>query len=631
MTDGSVAAKLFGVTGSAFKTIAEVLTHSDNVLLWRLGTTSAILAGIGADISATGFNIEFGQRQANTASIYKIWYANGALYLWLNGNLAYAFDTANGVFEDTGDSLVNGTAVAGQNLLVELGSAFIPTHAYTVGSQVKPAVHTGFNYICTAAGISGSAEPVWNAVYGGSSISGAATFKTVNPSAPAVQNALTLTQAAAVVVTAPLVAPAFTAAKDGTGLTARQTYIALSETLDLLSTQQISQVICPNVVLDAPNVAFYVASDATTLINNPATNPDALDFLQTVTDIYGDNTYTWASDAAIVFSSPADRLAQGFHEVNFGYLLARFSASQQEELGGCTAFIGTNGPGFYNGQSNNRFDLLSTRRWVGAIPTYDINGNPASFGVGLCGISYVKGTTSSKLNPLTVDFARGYRTPGFFATDTNEYDGVAILDKNGSKYDIGQYVHAVYEYSSLTNTYGSAYVGNLAALVAGKASTLDQKQALTYKSVLGAVPIWKPNFAQMEALSGAKLNGLRGDEASATLLHDNTLALSTSDWSTLYSTSLRYMASAIAFKRGKQFFGTNALNGLQATALSTALQADGAILQTRGYFSSIAFKPTTTVQDARIGAASIDVTFSIPGQLRKIFYSLGLTQTITSN
>src|ERR1039458_5521856 len=54
--------------------------------------TRTILSNIGLDTDDPGFVVTAGQRQANAGSIYQIWYSNGAIYLWLNGNLVYADD-----------------------------------------------------------------------------------------------------------------------------------------------------------------------------------------------------------------------------------------------------------------------------------------------------------------------------------------------------------------------------------------------------------------------------------------------------------------------------------------------------------------------------------------------------------
>lgn len=51
------------------------------------------------------------------------------------------------------------------------------------------------------------------------------------------------------------------------------------QAFELLQGFQTQQVYVPDAVLDNPNVAFYVAANAATAIHNPATNPNALDWL----------------------------------------------------------------------------------------------------------------------------------------------------------------------------------------------------------------------------------------------------------------------------------------------------------------------------------------------------------------
>jgi hypothetical protein len=48
--------------------------------------------------------------------------------------------------------------------------------------------------------------------------------------------------------------------------------------------------------------------------------------------------------------------------------------------------------------------------------------------------------------------------------------------------------------------------------------------------VNGVTQVRYPNFGMMDSLTKANLNGLRGDETTPTLLHDNTSACSVSDW-----------------------------------------------------------------------------------------------------
>ncbi len=139
---------------------------------------------------------------------------------------------------------------------------------------------------------------------------------------------------------------------------------------------------------------------------------------------------TWAHIDNTVFANAQDRLDKGYHEVCFGYLLAKFAAAQQQELGGCIAGIGMNGPAFYNDAVLNKFDLVSLRNWLGTLPKTDDSGKPITSGRGLLGNPYLVGCTAAKLNPLCAEFATGvgYRLPGFFENDLGEYDGGVNYD-----------------------------------------------------------------------------------------------------------------------------------------------------------------------------------------------------------
>jgi hypothetical protein len=626
-SDPSAAANLFGLDGTLIKAMHEVLMHSDNVKLFRIGTAPAVLNGIGKTATEAGFKLTLGERSADAATRYKIYYANGALYLYLDGELVLASDPAASVAIDTGDSVLEGAATAGLFLAKELGTAFQATHAYAVGDMVKPAAYTGLNYKCTVAGDSGAAEPEWVDVLGQTTISGGATFVAVNPSEPLVENAITIDAAVKLAAQGTNAVPTLVAAKDGLGMTLTETYEALDQALDLLQIEKVDQIICPNGLFDAPNVAFYVPTDPTTAKNNPAVN-DALGWLKTTVDEYGQKTYSWAHKDGTIFTSAADRVAKGYHEVNFGYLLAKFAAAQQAELGGCLAGVATGGPKAYNNATVDKFDLVSLRNWIGVAPKYNDAGQPISNGKGLLGIPYLSGCTVAKLNPLCHEYANGvaYRMPGFYENESGEYDGGVSYDKNNQPIDIGAYLLVWGDTQFISNSYAYQYAGNLLSVVMGYLASLDEKKALTYKTLNGVTQVWFPNFGMMNALSKAKIGALRGDEKTPTIIHDNSAASLESDWSQIYRTRLKFLIAKIAFTTGKKFLGTNAINGLQLTSMETALNSDGDELKKRGYITGVQYAPYTTIADARIGAVSCDVRFQAPNQARQLNFSLGITR-----
>ncbi len=185
-----------------------------------------------------------------------------------------------------------------------------------------------------------------------------------------------------------------------------------------------------------------------------------------------------------MFANAQDRINKGYHEVCFGYLLAKFAALQQQELGGCIAGIGMYGPAFCNGTTLNKFDLVSVRNWLGTISKTDDSGKPITSGKGLLGNPYLVGCTAAKLNQLCAEYAtgQGFRMPGFFDNDEAEYDGGVNFDRNNRPIDIGAYLLVWGDWAFLANRYSYQYAGNLAAVVLGRLASLDEKSALTYKT-----------------------------------------------------------------------------------------------------------------------------------------------------
>lgn len=585
VTDLNAAAAAFGQDGTLYRGMQELTVFCDNILLYRIGTSAATLDGVGATIGSgaqSGINITLGEIEATTATDYSIWYKNGVLYLWLNGNLVYANDVNNDVVVNTGDSTVTDTTPGGT------------TGGLALGSGVA-----------------------------------------------SLANSITVQAASVLVAVGNNLAPVFTAADTGLGMTMRETYEALDSAYDMLTNFPVQQAWSPNVILDNPNVAFYVSSDSTTVANNPVTNPDALDWLKTTTDDEGETTYQWASESADsngnpvtppTFASAADRISQGFHEVNFGYQLARFAAAQSEVLGGCVGFIGTSSPASFN--------LPGIRAWIGFLPTYNAAtevftadnqleyGVPTAPGKGLLGIPYLVGTTAGKLNSLCSDAATGYRLPGFFQTTSGEYDGGAVYDQNDNPIDIGAYERVQGDTALLVNGYGQ-YTGNIAGVEAGLHSSLIALNAITNKALTSTVQLYRASLGQLDSLTQAKIGVLRfvGTGQTPVILHDRTAAHNASDYIFLNRQDIKFLVCQVIFTEGNKFTGTTSTDGLQMQAMQTAIDSDMQALQKAGYISGYNFTISTTQADQRVGTAYINVKFVPANELVQLLATVGIQQS----
>lgn len=579
VTDRATAAQVYGFSGSLIRAMEEVaIGGSDNVILFRIGTKPATLKNVGKDtgsISTAGFTITFGQIDANVGSEYKIWYKSGVLYVWNGVQLVYANDVTNDIVVDTGDISLSATPTG--NLGMQFG-----------------------------IGLTGS-----------------------------IDNAITVSAAAAQLAVGTGVQATLTNAVLGTGMTGRQLYIAIAEALDLLDIYPVDEVVAPDALFDNPNVAFHVGLET---VNNPATNPDALDWLKITVDSFGNRTYQWANDSVdsagnvvtpMSVSTSADRIAAGFGEVNFGHLLATFAQKQENvgQAGTCLVFIGTSQP--------KTFKLTDLRSWFGYLPIYDptvvdqvgdADIKVVTDGAGILGNPYLAGCTAARLNSLAIDSATG-RTAGIFLTAGGHYDDVAEVDKNGNLIDIGAYIHVVADVGILANGFKNGYAANLANYAGGYVSGLDEKNGLTNKPAK-ASQLWKPNSVQMDSATqiGANLLRFKGNGALPVFLHGQTAATNASDYKNLLRQRVKGLVVDTLRVTADPFIGTSSTDGLQLQALQTALTNKMMILQKRGYMSRFSFTVTTTPAEQRIGHATIDITFNPADELIQLNASVALSR-----
>lgn len=567
-----------GLTHSALNGTQLVLSVSGTT--FTFATTSANITsvsdtGTSSQVVKPGFTITFGEVAATAQTDYKIWYKQGDLAIWLGSELVWSNDSGLGV-TDVGDIQIGGLGLVSTSQGLFLGQA--------------------------------------------------------STSSPTLANAVTVQAAAALTGTSTEPLPVLTQPVTGLGMSGRQTYVALAKALDLLSNFPVDQVYCPAALFDQPNVAYYVPSDITTAANNPANNADALDWLKVTDDGLGNKTYQWASEStdsngASVspmsgsVTTAAARIAAGFYEVSFGYLLATFCYGQGFALGpGCIGVLGTSRPA--------SFRLADTRSWVGALPKYDATGViPTTAGRGLLGIPTLVGTTATRLNPLCADFSTGYRLPGLFLTNEGFYDGTPVLDKNQNKVDIGAFLHVVADQAVLSNAFQANYAGNIAGVVCGYLSGLDEKLNLTYK-VMNVIQLWRASTAQLDALTQAKISVLRfiGNGQSPVLLHGMTAAGPNSDFTTLLRQRIKFLLVKMIRDLGLPFVGQASNDGLSLASFHTKLDSGARNLQRRGYVQSADFNIHATLADQRIGHTTVDVTWNPADELIQITTNVAIVR-----
>src|SRR5271166_5743819 len=262
VTDRATAAQIFGFAGSLIRGLEEVaIGGSDNIILFRIGTQAATLSNVGyqpTSLPTPGFTIAFGEVEASAGTDYSIWYNGaGVLYVWLGTQLVFSNDPSDPV--DTGDLTI--TSVQG-----EQGAAVTGNAGITLGTQLGGPTLTNSITIVAAAALLDAEYP-------------AAIPSTFSYWTGVSQTSNFL--------------PAFV----GTGMTGRQLYVALAQAYALLDIYPVDEIVVPDALFDNPNVAFYVSGNVATNLNNPVTNPNALDWLLVTTDAFGQSVYHWASES----------------------------------------------------------------------------------------------------------------------------------------------------------------------------------------------------------------------------------------------------------------------------------------------------------------------------------------------
>jgi hypothetical protein len=645
-TDPDRAVAQFGTQGTLTRAMQEASTYCDHIYLMRVGTTPAQLAGVGADDGNTdGITIELGERAGDiygtsaTRVGYQVWYMDGVLYVWLDGTLVYSNDSEAGNVRDSGNVVVSGIATAGLAIAKSIaGSGTIATTGASVvgtltefveelaigdfiqapsGETRKVSVVTDLTHVTLSSAFS-------------EDVVAASAFKIIKANtAKTPDGALSLTAAAALATIGDKTKPVLTTAVLGLDLTLRELYIAQEKALKLAETFPVNGVFAPGTFLDAPNVAFYLGNPATA-VHNPVTNADALDWLKSATDEYGVATYHWASEttdstgatvSAATFLNRQDREDQGYHEVNFAYQLVRFAQKQEEEqAGGCWAFIGASGPKGY--------DQPNIRKWIGYLPKYDeVTGLVTVSGSGLLGIPALVGCAAGSLNTLASDALIG-RTPGFFKTDSGEMDGASESDANGYPVDLGAYLHVVGDHAYIGAGAG-AYVGNISGIVAGMVMAIDPKSSPTNKPLRGVRQLYRtPSLTQLDALTYANVNMLKfkrlGDPPY--LLHGMTAANDQSDWTNVLRMNIKFLVVKSVYEEGDKFVGESTADGMQLQAMQTALDSRLQSLQKKGYLQRYRFNVRTTQADQRIGRAYIDVLFMPADELVQLRATVGISR-----
>jgi hypothetical protein len=215
---------------------------------------------------------------------------------------------------------------------------------------------------------------------------------------------------------------------------------------------------------------------------------------------------------------------------------------------------------------------------------------------------------------------------------TRRADWIELLSeyvvRRGDYQSYSAYLHVVADQAILTNSWAINYVANVVSYVAGLASTLDEKVALTNYTTTGLkqLPGLVYTPGQLDSLTHARINVLRskGQGKSPALLHDATVATDASDYTQVLRMRIKGLVVATMLAIGDPFIGKSSIDGLQLTSMKTALDNGLSELSKRGYVSSPSVRISNTQADSVIGHASLYLKFHPADQLVQLDAFVGL-------
>ena len=409
-----------------------------------------------------------------------------------------------------------------------------------------------------------------------------------------------------------------------TGMTKRSRYEELFKAYKFLLYGQMDAVVPANAYVDDPNVAYYF--DVTDFRHNPTGNENVLGWLRTVEVSPGQYHFEWSEEtsAAGRWADASGRLGDEYHEVSFGYELSRFA--QEATLNGniTIGVIGTNKPA-----STKLSDL---KRWIGLTPKFNEQGVMTISGTGLLGNPYVVGMASTDLNILVrerdvvIGSVNGERVPGFFATDSDEYDGNVQTDKNGFPIDMGKFVGQVSEWPVFTASDGSAGIqDSMDAFYAGFMFSKDSKISPTSKKVNSVRSLFQLGLDVEEALVAAKYVFLSNRGERGTIVVDSpVMATSNSDWTRTSTIRIIKDITDALTDVGRSIEGT-ALSDPERIAFNAKIDEVLKRFKKGGYLNKYDFAAVQTKIGSKLGNIKVKLALDVPTEVRIITWDTDLT------
>ncbi len=566
------AASEYGSSGTLTRGMYEARTAgAENVILYRVGATSAILAGVGDTTGVGGYTIETLRRDDDTGGIYTIYYddASDRLVIWnsVSGLVVYDNDTTDPI--DLGEVTVSGLRATGG------GPDIAGPSAGFALEDVVSLGHTGTSYTAGTDGATPSRMELYQYYY--------KAFKGL-------------------------------LIEDFDWVIPMDVYLDDKNIVDgdAFSSSYISSIVSGGTY---PTVA--AADDILGKLFVEEYQGDYYFFW----DLNGDGDAELYPDgvgsaSATIKIDGTSLSSADFHEVNFAYQLAYFCHEVSTNNKYCLGGIGALPPA--------SLALADIAVWIGKSPTYTTRSDGTKYirtaadnGSGLLGNKFKAGTYA---------FRAGEAFGGFMLTDGEFLDGTEVTDENSYVIDLGKYLSITSAYVRLFNAFdttGRGYVTTLAPTYIGYASGLDEQTAPTNKQIRNLQRVFGISPRQVDALAGAGYVHVYDKPRGMTISDAPTGAIPSSDYRRL--TTMRIVKRVVGSIRdaADPFLG-NSFDTARKAALNTAITQKLDRLVTGGYIQRYVVDIRQSQRQMVIGEADVQLTIAPAWELRRITLNIAL-------
>lgn len=569
VTSSSQAASTFGSTGTLTRGMYETkAAGAKNVVLYRLGATSAKLEGIGDSTGSGGYTVETVREDDDAGGIYTIWYSDGIDRLVVfNSTTGLTVYDSNNTNADLGEVYVSGSRGASGG--DDIGGP-------SSGTALEDVTATGTTYTAGTDGTSPSRMELYEYLYKAYADLLGQDFDYVIPMDVYLDDLNTV---------------------DGDTFSA--SYISGIVSGGTYPTQGSTDDILGKVFVEEYAGEYYFFWD----LNGDGDAelwPNGVGSASATTKITGESL------------TSAD-----FHEVNFAYQLARFCHEVSANEVECLGAIGVRPP-----SSLARANVTS---WIGKLPTFSSNSQNEEYinsiidnGTGLLGNKWMAG----KYGFRSGSPAYG----GFVLTDSEWNDGTEQLDSKDQIIDIGKHISVVAAWITLFNpidSSGFGYAATAAPTYMAYVSTLDEKDAPTNKVVPWARPTLNLSPRLVDRLTQVGYVFIYERPKGLVISDAPTGARPLSDYRRL--TTMRIVKRVIdVFRQRADPFIGRASNSEARQALETSISDGLTRLVSGGYITRFELYIRQTALQRVTGQATAELVIVPAWELRRIQLELSL-------